>query len=159
MNYLKNNLENSKLLPYDIIKLIYEYADPLIAIRRQIENKEYDLDEIMYQRMKNFIIKKNQTYIHYTYYLYTANIYIHRHNIHNRDLKEYLLNAREGYKALFLREHKLSKICGSNFNNHQLDYKKFLMIKDLRRAKIYKRQNTICNDYKMKNVYKKWLKL
>ncbi len=112
MNYLKNNLENSKVLPYDVMKIIYEYADPLLAIMKQIKNKEYDLDEIMYQRMKTFIIKKNQTYIYYTYYLYTANIelYIHRHNIHNRDLKEYLLNAREGYKELFLSEHKFSKI-------------------------------------------------
>ena len=102
MNYLAKNLNNSLLMSYDVMNLIYEYANPFIAVKKQIENKEYDLNEIMYQRMKKFIIKKNQNYInyhiHYTYYLYTANIelYIHRHNIHNRDLKEYLLNARQG---------------------------------------------------------------
>lgn len=156
MNYLKNNLENSKVLPYDVMKIIYEYADPLLAIMKQIENKEYDLDEIMYQRMKKFIIRND---IHYSYYLYTANIelYIHRHNIHNRDLKEYLLNARSGYKELFLSEHKLNKICG--LYNHNLNYKKIRMICDLRCANIYKRRNTNCNEYKIKNVYKKWLKL
>ena len=38
MNFLANNLKYSKALPYDVMKLIYEYADPLIAIKKQIEN-------------------------------------------------------------------------------------------------------------------------
>ena len=33
------------------------------------------------------------------------------------------------------------------------------MIRDLQCAKIYKRRKINCNEYKMKNVYKKWLKL
>lgn len=48
MNYLKNNLDNSLILPYDIMKDIYEYADPLYGVRQQIENKEYDLEEIYF---------------------------------------------------------------------------------------------------------------
>jgi len=43
MNYFKNNLNNSSNLPYDVMRLIYEYADPLIAIKKQIENQNYDL--------------------------------------------------------------------------------------------------------------------
>lgn len=43
MNYLKNNLANSKSLPFDVMRLIYEYADPLIAIKKQIENQNYEL--------------------------------------------------------------------------------------------------------------------
>ena len=46
MNYLKQNLHNSITLNYDIMKLIYEYADPLVQIRFQIENKDYDLNDI-----------------------------------------------------------------------------------------------------------------
>jgi len=32
MNYLKKNSGNSIELPADIMRLVYEYADPLIAI-------------------------------------------------------------------------------------------------------------------------------
>ena len=36
MNYLAKNLNNSLSLPYTVLKIIYEYADPLIDIRKQI---------------------------------------------------------------------------------------------------------------------------
>ena len=51
MNYLAKHLNNSCALSYDGMKLIYEYADPLIGVRKHILNKDYNLDEIMYQRM------------------------------------------------------------------------------------------------------------
>ena len=71
MNYLKKNLGNSRLLPADVMNLIYEYADPLIAIRKQIENADYSLDEIMYERMKKHlkIHLVLDDYISYQYYL------------------------------------------------------------------------------------------
>jgi len=56
MNYLAKNLNNSSVLSYDIMKIIYEYTDPLIDIRKQIENKDL------------FFIF---TYINGLYYLYT----------------------------------------------------------------------------------------
>lgn len=43
MNYLSKNTENSLLLPNDVMKLIYEYADPFLYIRKRIENKSYKL--------------------------------------------------------------------------------------------------------------------
>ncbi len=46
MNYLKNNLKKSFILPYDVMGLIYEYADPLKNIIKQIETKDYNLNKI-----------------------------------------------------------------------------------------------------------------
>lgn len=135
MNYLAKNLNNSRTLPYDIMKLIYEYADPFIAIRRQIENKEYDLDEIMYQKMIKLINKNHPVYAY-------AN---HMSN----------LTILEMYKGYFFIEYP--KICG--LNHHNMGYKKYLMILDLQYAKVYKSSNKNYDKYKMNNVYKKWLKL
>ena len=50
MNYLYKNRDNSLYLPFDMMNIIYEYADPMVNIRKQIVNKEYNLDEIMYKR-------------------------------------------------------------------------------------------------------------
>ena len=143
MNYLAKHLNNSLELPYDVMKLIYEYADPLIDVRKQIETKEYDLNELMYQRMMT-LINNNHLVYHRVY-----------DDLHHNDL---LVNPSilELYKGYFLIEYP--KICGLyNYNN--MGYKKFLMICDLRHAKIYKSTNTNYDKYKMKNVYKKWLKL
>ena len=46
MNLLKSNLKYSSILPYDVMGLIYEYADPLKNIRIQIETKDYNLNNI-----------------------------------------------------------------------------------------------------------------
>jgi hypothetical protein len=102
MNYLAKNTNNSLLLPYDVMKLIYEYADPFIHINKQIENKDYEL-------------KKSYTY-----------------------QKEDIINIPHYYT---------------------LDNKKCFMICDLRYAGIYKYKRLRGEKYKMKNVYKKWLKL
>ena len=47
MDFLKSNLKNSCLLPYDVMGLIYEYVDPLKNIRKQIETKDYNLNNII----------------------------------------------------------------------------------------------------------------
>ena len=102
MNYLAKNTENSLLLPCDVMKLIYEYADPFLYIKKQIENKQYEL-------------KKSYTY-----------------------QKEDIINIPHYYP---------------------MDYKKYFMICDLRYAGVYKYKRLRGDKYKMKNVYKKWLKL
>jgi hypothetical protein len=102
MNYLGRNLNNSLILPYDVMKLIYEYADPLIAVRKQINNKDY--------------------YLHKTYTYQ----------------KEDIINIPHHYPI----------------NN-----KKCFMICDLRYAGVYKYKRLRDEKYKMKNVYKKWLRL
>jgi len=152
MNYLAKNTKNSLLLPYDVMKIIYEYADPLNAVRKQIENKDYDLDETMYKRMKKYIIKS----LFFSYCLFVEQTnetyYIDNNNINNVDLKSIILNAKCGYKDFFLYKSKRpTYICGLSSNN--IKFIEFLMIWDLQTANIYK------DEYTTKNVYKKWLKL
>ena len=53
MNYLKSILKNSSILPYDIMGLIYEYTDPFKNIRKQIETKDYNLNNIINIRINN----------------------------------------------------------------------------------------------------------
>ncbi len=102
MNYLGKNLNNSLTLSYDVMKLIYEYAEPLIAVKKQINNKDYYL-------------RKTYTY-----------------------QKEDVINIPHYYP---------------------IDNKKYFMICDLRYAGVYKYKRLRGEKYKMKNVYKKWLKL
>lgn len=159
MNYLAKNLSNSLLLPYDVMKLIYEYADPLIAIRKQIENKDYDLDEIMYQRMIKYIIKTTYIPNHISYLLTNIDsnqnfIFIENSNIYDRNLKNYLLNAFNGYKNIFLwKITRPTNICGLE-SFYVCSYRQ-KMIKDIQitNNKIYYIK------YSTKQIYKKWLKL
>lgn len=58
MNYFYKNRDNSLYLPFDVMNIIYEYADPMVNIRKQIINKEFNLDNIMYERK----IKEIKTY-------------------------------------------------------------------------------------------------
>ena len=159
MNYLAKNLNNSSVLSYDIMKIIYEYSDPLIDIRKQIENKDYDLDEIMYQRMKKYIIK-NSSHIETLNYMMTTEkdlILIHKHNIHNRNFIKYFLNAKCGYKDFFLwKTTRPTPVCGIIINNSQhKTYIKYKMKQDL----TYVNNETNYNKYSKKQLYKKWLKL
>lgn len=115
MEYLAENLDNSNILCYDILRDIYEYADPLRYIRRDINNKNYDLDEIMYKRMKRFI---SDNYIHY-HRDYAINcdeenmFFVGRENINNPELKNIILYGKNGYKNSFLWKHKRhTHICG-----------------------------------------------
>jgi hypothetical protein len=48
MNYIKIN--KIKELHNEIIKLMNEFTDPLIDVRKQIENKEYILKKRIYKR-------------------------------------------------------------------------------------------------------------
>jgi hypothetical protein len=124
MNYLKSNLNNSKKLPYDVMDLIYEYADPLHKIRLQIEKKEYDLDEIMYKRMKNEI--KNRLKNIYQDYLVIYNdtyFSITLNNFDNILYRNALIYGRCGYKDFYLWKHKRpTNVCGLEHWGRQ-DYK------------------------------------
>jgi hypothetical protein len=107
MNYLLKNLNNSLTLPVDVMKIIYEYADPFIYIKKQIENKSYKLN------------------ISYRYPAKPA-------------------------------------ICGLTYfrlNYYNIETVRITMIKDLQKNNIYKTKRINWNKYKMKDVYKKWLKL
>ena len=163
MNYLKKNLGNSRLLPADVMKLIYEYADPLHAVMKQIETHDYDLDEIMYQRMKKFMLKDYINNHMFQEYMMNHNeeiILFNQNNINDIKFKYAILNYNCGYKCMFLWRHKRNPtICGLHFCYNDIEGKKYKMICDLQDAKIYKYRKTRGNEYKMQNVYKKWVKL
>ena len=159
MNYLANNIGNSLLLPCDVMKLIYEYADPLVCVKKQIENKECDLDEIMYQRMKKFI--NNIFYSHSflnSYTLFAENFVepciITRNNVNDIDLKNIFINAQFGYKDINLwKTQRPTNICG--IETLFTEYYSYKMIQDL---KIVNNKPNY-NIYSKKQLYKKWLKL
>jgi hypothetical protein len=160
MNYLAKNLNNSLTLPVDVMKLIYKYADPLIAIKKQIENKEYDLHEIMYQRMKKNILSHCIFYVRYTLSNKFEVIIITQENINNPNLKEAILNYTCGYKNCYLWKHNLpTSICGLSKFPTNKEGIRINMIQDLQKNNIYNTKKINWSKYKMKNVYKKWLKL
>ena len=151
MNYLYKNRDNSRKLPFDVMNIIYEYADPMIQIRKQIVNKEYNLDIIMFERMVKYI--KNEFsggltfYLNYYEEINENNIYIHKQSILNY-YKRYIL-----YNAL-LR----TRICGLDrrynfFSQNYLSQRtKIIMDLELNNIKVN-------NKYSTKQLYKKWLKL
>lgn len=49
MEYLVKHLSKSQSLPFDAMKLIYEYADPMVKIKQQIKNREYYKAENLYK--------------------------------------------------------------------------------------------------------------
>lgn len=170
MNYLANNLNNSLTLSYDLMRLVYEYADPLNAIRKQIKNKEYDLDEIMYKRMKKHIIKNEYDKSNISYCLHNhigqryGFMFITNSNIDNIELKYMILNAKSGYKDLFLwKSTRPNQICGLNpFYKSEYRYK---MLEDLEYKMSLEYANNITKkyityrSYSTKQLYKKWLKI
>lgn len=46
MNYLAKNTNNSLLLPNDVMKLIYNFADTLVGVRKYINGLKYELEYI-----------------------------------------------------------------------------------------------------------------
>ena len=168
MNYLKKNINNSLALPADIMRLIHEYADPLHAVRKQIENKDYDLDKIMYQRMKKHlkIHLVLDDYISHEYYLmdsYENEFDVDRNNIDDPNLKNACINE---YKRLFLYRHlEDAQICGIS---RYVD-KEFSMEQSLKFNGIADPYNTIMNkfipdedDYNtfyIKGLFALWVKI
>lgn len=160
MNYLKSNLNNSSLLPYDCMMLIYEYADPLRGVRDIIESKKYDLNTIMYERMKKYIIEKHFIY-HNTYYLftgdYTNRIEINKDNINDIDLKNNILNDTNGYKSFFLWKTKIfTNICGIEPSvRYEYCYR---MKQHLKYTESYK-NSPLFYSYNFQEIYQEWLKI
>jgi len=163
MNYLKKNLHNSQLLPYDVMKIISDYAQPLFL--KQIENGDYDLDELMYQKMKKMILKHFtlDTYITFHQYLhnnyYGDEIIIDIHNIDNSIFKDVILNYSNGYKQLFLYKHKTPPlICG--LKKGYDDTYRHQILSDLQyNTQPVKKSKYKNKRYSTKQLYKKWIKL
>jgi hypothetical protein len=168
MNYLKSNLSYSQILPYDVMKLIYEYADPIDGIRKKFDNKEYDLDEIMYNRMKKEILKRlNNGLGEYkicvcddnlgNYYIPSnyREIIIDKNNIDDILQKDLIINGQCGYKDFYLYQRlRKTKICGLEPHYGIISYRT-QMIKDLKVVKPDVRYET----RSIKQLYKLWAKL
>lgn len=174
MNYLGKHLNNSSILPYDIMAQVQQYADPLFAIRNQIENKDYDLEEIMYQRMKTYI--KQMPFVRISYELNhkeygkkLIKIKLNNSNIDNRAYKDAILNYHCGYKEYILRSNlrKINEdmICGLNPYQKELDFEKSINLVDKKLIEnifySYRQEkHGVCfNTYYVKELYKIWVKL
>ena len=161
MDFLKENLHNSITLNYDIMNLIYQYADSLCSIRKQIENKQFDLEEIMYNRMKKEIMNTLNTLNNglgeYNLDDWTIGqvSLVNKTNIDDCSLRHLIINGRCGYKNLYLYQRlRKTKICGLN-PTYGLSYFRYKMIKDLKEVK----PNVRYENRSIKQLYKLWVKL
>jgi hypothetical protein len=105
-------------LPHDETTKFNIFADPLFAVRKQIENGDYDLDEIMYKRMKKYMLKNCIDDTRFSDYTLQNNgdlISLKERNIDDKIYKDAILNWNCGYKDYFLQKHKQpTSLCGLN---------------------------------------------
>jgi len=109
MNYLGRNLYNCSNYPHDETTEFNIFADPLFAVRKQIENGDYDLDEIMYKRMKKYMLKNHINDTRFRDYTLQNNgdlISLNERNIDDKIYKDAILNWNCGYRNYFLQKHK-----------------------------------------------------
>lgn len=162
MDYLYKNLDRSKSLPYDVMNIIYEYADPMVHIRKEIEKSHNLLDNIMYEKMKKYIQNR---YIEYDRYDYNINetYIITPQEINDIELKHILLDAYK--QKYFWRLRLINKICGLN-TFYKCSYRG-QMIEDLSLVEHIKLSLNPANiknfinhrNYSTKEIYKNWIKL
>ncbi len=150
MNYLYKHRDNSRKLPFDVMNIIYEYANPFLAVKKQIVNKDYDLDEIMYKRMLRFVkdrISRGMAqYLNMIFHdpITHINIYEERH-------KRPMLNYYR--KNILYYELDRRRICGFD-PRYDIRHQRDKMVTDLetngRKASLR---------YSTKQLYKQWVKL
>lgn len=147
MNYLYKNRDNSRKLPFDVMNIIYEYADPMINIRKQIVNKEYNLDDIMYKRLLIKIKKDMSRGLRYYIDFYD----IKPNDIDNKIHKNILLSHYKQYTLYY--ERYMFRVCGLD-RRYNFYCQRTKLIMDLNANGI-----KVNNRYSTKQLYKKWLKL
>lgn len=148
MNYLYKNRDNSRKLPFDVMNIIYEYADPMVNIRKQIVNKEYNLDNIMYKRMIKKIKRHLSLGLNYYIDFYEPINYM---NMYEEIHKQPILNHYKQY-ILYYEKYR-RRVCGLDRRyNFYCQRTKIIMDLEANGVKVNKRYST-------KQLYKKWLKL
>ena len=148
MDCLYINRDKSRKLPFDIMNIIYEYADTFSLVKQQIKNKDYDLDNIMYKRILNIIkiIVSTGLYFYLDAYKYVSN-----NDIYEEKYKQPMLNYYRQY-MLYYEKYK-NRICGLDTRyNFYCQRTKIIMDLEANKIKINKKSST-------KQLYKKWLKL
>lgn len=148
MNYLYKNRDNSRKLPFDVMNIIYEYADPMVNVRKQIVNKEYDLDNIMYKRMIKKIKKHLSLGLDYYIDFYEPINYM---NMYEESHKQLILNHYKQH-ILYYERYRIH-ICGLH-KRYNIYCQRTKIIIDLEAGgvKVNRKHST-------KQLYKKWLKL
>ena len=149
MNELYKNRDKSRKLPFDVMNIIYEYADPMLYVKKQIVNKEYDLDEIMYKRYLKEIrkdISRGLGGINIDFYTY-----IDHTNMYEEKYKQHILNY---YKQLILyNERYRIRICGLYARIDSYCHRsKIIMDLETNGIKVNRKHSK-------KQLYKKWVKL
>lgn len=163
MNYLKKNRDNSLIFPFDIMNIIWEYADPFYKLEDDLKNANELLEEIMYKRMKKHIIKiciNARLPVYYMLVHTSANgeithILINCENLNDENLKYHMLNDTCGYRDFFLWKSKIAPhICGIHPHLHPFNTC-FKMKEQLKIAF----PNQKLDRLNRKQIFKKWRKL
>ena len=163
MDYLLNNLTNSLTLPYDVLKNIHDYADPLRHIRMELLSfYKYILEDKMYDKSKGYILYLLHQEPEYGI-LRLDDYIITFSNINDYNLRNIIINT---YKKTALWKHTFSpNICGIIPEYKSTAYYRNQMIWDLelRMVMMYELDPTIKKkSYKnrsLKQLYKLWLRL
>ena len=163
MDYLFNNLAYSLSLPYDVLKIIYEYADHLRDIRMELLSfYEYMLEDYMYEKSKNYILYLLHQEPEYGI-LRIDDYIITFSNINDYNLRNIIINT---YKSTSLWKHtNPPSICGLIPKYKTTAYYRNQMIWDLeiKMVMMYELDPTIKKiSYKnrsLKQLYKLWLRL
>ena len=121
MEFLKANLGNSFVLPYDMMRLIYEYATPPYLKELQTTNIKELLDDKMYKRMKKYLLSR-RPYINYILFDKERNrIHITDENIDDINLKHNIIYDEHGYKSFYQWKVRRGWVCGIDFfTNYEL---------------------------------------
>jgi hypothetical protein len=158
MDYLYKHRDNSRKLPFDVMNIIYEYADPFLAVKKQIVNKDYDLEEIMYKRILRFIKDRISRGLEFYIDFYEPITHI---NMYNKKHKQVMLYDYREY-TLYSETYRKRRICGLDIRyEHFLERDKIIL--EMERDKIIMdleaNGHKVNRRYSTKQLYKKWLKL
>ncbi len=148
MNYLYKNRDNSRKLPFDVMNIIYQYADSLRLVKQQIVNKDYNLEEIMYTRILRFL--ENRASKGLDFYLGPYQ-YASRDDMYDDKQKQPMLNYYR--KNILYYETYRKRICGLD-RRYNFYCQRTKIIMDLEAS-----GHKVNSRYSTKQLYKKWLKL
>jgi hypothetical protein len=159
MNYLRNNLDNSTILCYDIMFEIYQYADPMYHVFECVKNKNYDLDTIMYKRMLKHMNNILRPYGDYVLgWIDKEHYYINKNNMNDEKFKHHMIYALHGYKDVFFMDFRRIPymICG--LDSREPHYNRYKMFWDLQL--VYGEDNEEINfNMSLEYLYTLWKKL
>jgi hypothetical protein len=159
MNYLKQIYNSFIIITNNFLTKFYCYVDPLYLIKKQIINKDYDLNTIMYKRMEKLILKSIPKKIVFDYLIhipYTNScINVNDCRVDNKHFKEIIMLAVKQYREQQLWNiNRQTYICGLN-PLFTYCYKS-VMINDLNNID---KLNENYNTYSKQEIYKLWVKL